>query len=191
MLMFGETGIVTKFDLYTTAQDRVWFELNQYAAAQMPQLLAALVEYEGAAEQDGKAGLIFSPTSNLTTVGLLYAASTVRPNIFRRFHSIPTYRTLVPAANVTLAELSPAFSSPVEVPTKFDIVAASTKVNLELYRQIYNAFIQTSKKLSKDTGGKAVMLYSLQPVTSMAVIKGRQMGGNAFGLSAEPQMCMA
>ncbi|KAL8882449.1 MAG: hypothetical protein Q9198_000563 [Flavoplaca austrocitrina] len=49
----------------------------------MPQLLAALVEYEGAAEQDGKAGLVFSPTSNLTTIGLLYAASTVRPNIFR------------------------------------------------------------------------------------------------------------
>ncbi|KAL8897719.1 MAG: hypothetical protein Q9207_007071 [Kuettlingeria erythrocarpa] len=65
----GNLGIVTSFDLYTTAQDRVWFELNLYAAAQIPQLLAALVEYEGAAEQDSKAGLIFSPTPNLTAVG--------------------------------------------------------------------------------------------------------------------------
>ncbi len=33
------------------------------------------------------------------------------------------------------------------------------------------------------------MLCSLQPITTTAVIKGRQMGGNIFGLSTEPQMC--
>lgn len=115
-------GIVTSFDLYTTAQDRVWFELNQYSAAQIPQLLAALVEYEGAAEQDSKAGLIFSPTSNLTAVGLFYAAPAVRPSIFRSFYSIPPYQALVPPKNVTLADLSPAFSSPVEAPTKWVLV---------------------------------------------------------------------
>lgn len=84
----------------------------------MPQLLAALVDYQKVAESDSKAGLIFSPTPNLTTVGLLYAAPVVRPGLFEKFYSIPAYQTLVSSNIGTEQELSVGFSSPASKPTR-------------------------------------------------------------------------
>lgn len=92
--------------------------LNQYEDSQMPQLLAALVDYEAAAELDSKAGLIFSSTQNLTTVGLLYAAPLFRPEVFESFYPIPVYQAVVPPTIGTEADLSAAFASPTIVPTK-------------------------------------------------------------------------
>lgn len=112
------TGIVTRFDLYTAQYDRIWYELNQYEASQMPELLAALVKYQAAAELDSKAGLIFSPNQNITTVGLLYAAPASRPSVFQSFYAIPVYEALVPSTIGTEAELSASFSSPSTGPTK-------------------------------------------------------------------------
>ena len=117
-LLVNALGIVTRFDLYTANYSQIWFELIQYESSQMPRLLAALVEYEAAAELDSKAGLIFSPTQNLTTVGLLYAAPSTRPKVFQSFYSIPVYQAVVPSMIGTEAELSAAFASPTTMPTK-------------------------------------------------------------------------
>ncbi|KAG6995617.1 DNA-directed RNA polymerase III subunit rpc5 [Physcia stellaris] len=184
-------GIVTQFDLHTEPYGQAWFELNVYEASRMPQLLAALVDYQKIAESDSKAGLIFSPTSNLTTVGLLYAAPVVRPGLFEKFYSIPAYQTLVSSNIGTEQELSVGFSSPASKPTRFDIVAASTKVDLELYQEIYAAFQRISSNMTEVTDGDATMQISLQPVTTHAVLRGRSLGGNALNLSAEPQQWFA
>jgi len=112
------TGIVTRFDLYAAQYDQIWFELNQYEASQMPELLTALVKYQAAAELDSKAGLIFSPNQNTRTVGLLYAAPASRPSVFQSFYPIPVNKALVPSTIGTEAELSAAFSSSSTGPTK-------------------------------------------------------------------------
>ena len=84
----------------------------------MPQLLAALVKYQKVAESDSKAGLIFSPSPNSTTVGLMYAAPIARPSIFENFYSIPVYHSPVPSNIGTEQELSVGFSSPATTPTR-------------------------------------------------------------------------
>ena len=114
-----ESGIVTRFDLYTTQYSQIWFELNLYEASQTPELLAALVDYQAAAESDSKAGLIFSPSLNATTVGMFYAVPIARPGIFHRFLSVPSYKSVVPSTIGTEAQLSSAFSSPNTGPTKW------------------------------------------------------------------------
>lgn len=72
---------------------------------------------------------------------------------------------------------------------RFDIVAASTKVDLELYQEIYAAFQKISSNITEATNGDATMQISLQPVTTHAVLLGRSLGGNALNLSAQPQQC--
>lgn len=111
-------GIVTLFDLYTTHHGQIWFQVNTYEASQMPELLAALVEYQAAAELDSKAGIIFSPSLNTTTVGMFYAAPIARPSIFQKFYSIRSYKSVVPSTIGIEAQLSSAFSSPNTGPTK-------------------------------------------------------------------------
>ena len=68
-------------------------------------------------------------------------------------------------------------------------MAASTKVDLELYQEIYAAFQRISSNVTEVTNGDATMQISLQPVTTHAVLRGRSLGGNALNLSAEPQQC--
>lgn len=109
---------MTKYQLYTQAYDLAWFQLSQYPAAQIPELLAALVEYQEAAEDESKAGLIFSPTPNVTTIGLLYAEPVEKPDIFQRFLSIPAQEVFLAATNSTQSDISTSFSSPTEGPTK-------------------------------------------------------------------------
>lgn len=68
-------------------------------------------------------------------------------------------------------------------------MAASTKVDLELYQGIYAAFQRISSNITDITNEDATMQISLQPVTTRAVLRGRSLGGNALNLSAEPQQC--
>lgn len=68
-------------------------------------------------------------------------------------------------------------------------MAASTKVDLELYQEIYAAFQRISSNVTKVTNGDATIQISLQPVTTHAVLRGRSLGGNVLNLSAEPQQC--
>ncbi|KAL8692584.1 MAG: hypothetical protein Q9224_003926, partial [Gallowayella concinna] len=161
-----------------------WFQLSEYNASQTPDLLAALVKYQAAAEFDSKAGMTFSPTQNTTTVGLLYAAPVDKPSVFQSFDPLPVSKHLVPPTTGTEEDMSAAYSSPTTRPTKYDIVAASTHVDLELYQDIYAAFIAASGEFSKVTGG--TMQMSLQPLTSRSVVKGREAGGNALGLPIMP-----
>lgn len=70
---------------------------------------------------------------------------------------------------------------------RHDIVAASTRVDLRLYQDIYEAFQAASAEFSNTTGG--AMQMSLQPLTSQAVMEGQKRGGNALGFSLISQNC--
>ena len=68
-------------------------------------------------------------------------------------------------------------------------MASTVKVDLALYQDIYDTFVAIASNFSKSTAGNGTMEFSLQPVTSDAVLRGQATGGNALGLSPEPQLC--
>lgn len=70
---------------------------------------------------------------------------------------------------------------------RYDVVAASTRVDLGLYQDIYKAFVSAAMKFAKSTNG--TMQMSLQPLTTQAVLQGLNRGGNALDLSAHPTNC--
>ena len=70
---------------------------------------------------------------------------------------------------------------------RYDIVAASTRVDLGLYQDIYNAFISAATDFAKTTDG--TMQMSLQPLTTHAILEGKNRGGNALDLAVTPTNC--
>lgn len=88
------SGIVTRFDLQSAHYGSIWYEVNQYEASQTPQLLAALIQYQKAAELDRKAGLIFSPAGGWDGSGLLLRRTPASPRRIPELLSPPRPKNL-------------------------------------------------------------------------------------------------
>ena len=83
-------AIVTKYDIDTVDNSQVWYEGLLFDSSQNRALLSAMVEYAKAAENDEKAAISFSLTSDLGEVILIYNSPIERPEVFSMFYRIPS-----------------------------------------------------------------------------------------------------
>ncbi|KAL9636811.1 MAG: hypothetical protein Q9204_002111 [Flavoplaca sp. TL-2023a] len=175
-------GIVTRFDLYTIPVRNIWFQVAIYTPDQVPTILDAFAEWqnEGASDVKSTVALIIAPEA--TTVGLIYSAPADQPAAFAPFYSIPAATVAVPANNGTVLSLTNILGTTFSnVPQRHDYRGASSKVDVQLYKDVHTFWRDQAIAVHAATG--ATMTFTLQPIPVNLVDQGIAKGGNPLGLS--------
>ncbi|KAL8981373.1 MAG: hypothetical protein Q9205_003823 [Flavoplaca limonia] len=175
-------GIVTRFDLYTIPVRNIWFQVAIYTPDQVPTILDAFADWQnkGASDVKSTVALIIAPEA--TTVGLIYSAPADQPAAFAPFYSIPAATVAVPANNGTVLSLTNILGTTFsDVPQRHDYRGASSKVDLQLYKDVYAFWREQAIAVHAATG--ANMTFTLQPIPVNLVDLGIAKGGNPLGLS--------
>lgn len=80
--------MVTRFDIDTVPDQKLWFEARIYNQSLNEQLLKAVTQYQTTtAESDKNAGLVFNIAPDSTLIGFVYAKPIVRPSAFNMFYN--------------------------------------------------------------------------------------------------------
>ncbi|KAI5791973.1 hypothetical protein EDC01DRAFT_706766 [Geopyxis carbonaria] len=180
-------GVVTSFELYTHPSDTIYYEALLFPHTLVDSLLAAIETYQTDLEPTNpKAALSISATLEGFTVLLVYTAGVSRPAVFDGFYAISGSATIIPATvagySTLVQTLAIAFTAD---PMRHDYRAISSGVSADLYKQVYTFWHAAATDLRASTG--ANMTYSLQTISKNMVTAGDARGGNAMGLTAEPQ----
>ena len=94
-------GIVTRFDLYTYPDYRVWYTFKVYNISDISQVMKASVEVQNAMEDDDRIGFFLSVNAGFFVAGMLYRGWTDFPSVFYAFDSITPMTIAVPETNGT------------------------------------------------------------------------------------------
>jgi hypothetical protein len=70
---------------------------------------------------------------------------------------------------------------------RHDYRALTTKVDAELYKQVYEYWKPKAKAIHNATGANSTFVF--QPVPKSVAEAGKAKGGNAMNIPAENQMC--
>ena len=82
--------MVTRFDVDTVTDQKLWFEARIYNSSLNQQLLEAVTQYQTiAAESDKNAALVFNIATDSTLIAFVYAEPIVRPSAFNMFYNFP------------------------------------------------------------------------------------------------------
>lgn len=103
-------GVVTRFDIETIDNNRIWFEGLLVDADQQDKLIEAAVSYAAAAEDDVDASATYNLGPTGGAVYLAYNKPVARPEIFQRFYDIP-HQTVINSTVGTSAEYHDAVSA--------------------------------------------------------------------------------
>ncbi|KAL8777895.1 MAG: hypothetical protein Q9213_007662 [Squamulea squamosa] len=174
-------GIVTRFDLYTIPVKNIWFQVAIYAPDQVPAILDALARWQDRGASDVKSTVALIIGLEATTVGLIYSAPADKPEAFDPFYSIPPATVAVPAANGTVLGLTNILGTTFsQVPQRHDYRGASSKVDVQLYKDVHSFWRERAVAVHEATG--ANMTFTLQPIPVNLVDQGIAKGGNPLGL---------
>jgi hypothetical protein len=75
----------------------------------------------------------------------------------------------------------------VNIAHRHDYRGASSKVDAELYKQVYQYWVTEATQVRQSTG--ANITFVLQHISQNLVQKGNERGGNPLGLANIPQQC--
>ncbi|KKY15982.1 putative fad binding domain-containing protein [Diplodia seriata] len=166
--------------------ERIWYEARIYGPQQNRRLLKAVHDYQEAAEEDARSSFAFSLSNNHTIVAWIYSEPVERPDVFSMFYDIPFERHFIEPLFGTPYTLAKAFETVLgERPAfKRDIIAVSTKPDLSLYEEAYEAWLDISQEMMSKFD--CMMTFGIQPVTSAAV-KATNAKDNPLNLSPESQ----
>jgi len=169
---------VTRFDLYTNSEYRVWSTLKAYNGSEVVQVMSATVSVQKAMEEDDKIGLFVSVLKDMFVVGSLYRGWDV-PNVFEAFDSIPEAAVLMPETKGTQSSLARALS--IAGNAKRAVGVVSVMVDSDLY-------VELQKVLTRSIATDSVTLaFTFQPIAESAVRKGVERGGNSLGIAPVSQ----
>ncbi|KAI4251236.1 MAG: hypothetical protein L6R42_008459, partial [Xanthoria sp. 1 TBL-2021] len=147
----------------------------------VPAILDAFAEWQdkGASDVKSTVALIIAPEA--ATVGLIYSAPADKPEAFGPFYSIPPATVAVPANNGTVLSLTNILGTTFSnAPQRHDYRGASSKVDVQLYKEVYTFWREQAVAVHEATG--ANMTFTLQPIPVNLVDQGIAKGGNPLGL---------
>ncbi|KAF2834216.1 FAD-binding domain-containing protein, partial [Patellaria atrata CBS 101060] len=177
-------GIVTRFDLATVPINNLWFQSTTHAPDQATAILEAFAEWQN--NDDPKGSTIIVITNTFCNIGLVYSAPVELPPCFRPFYDIPVLQTAVPSIKASVLNLSNiiAAASP-PTPIRHDYRGASSKVDIQLYKEVHAFWAAKTAEVSAATG--ANMTFVVQHIPKSAVDAGNRNGGNPLGLESITQ----
>ncbi|KAF1846872.1 FAD-binding domain-containing protein, partial [Cucurbitaria berberidis CBS 394.84] len=173
-------GIVTKFDLHTIPIKNIWYQLNVHSVDQAPALLEAFAEWQKSPDNKGSVAMVISLTS--IVVGLIYSRPVEKPETFEAFYKITPLATVVPSTIGTVQKLNllGGSSSSAAPAPRHDYRGASSKIDADLYKSVYNVWKGEATAAHAATG--ANMTFVLQHIPKNVVDQGNSNGGNTLGL---------
>ncbi|OJD36447.1 fad linked oxidase-like protein [Diplodia corticola] len=179
-------GIVTAYELETLPMEHIWYESRIYGPEQSRRLLKAVRQYQEAAEEDPRSSFAFSLSNNHTIVAWIYSEPVERPDVFSMFYDIPFERHFIEPSLGTPYTLAKAFETVLGDRPAFkrDIIAVSTKPDLSLYEEAYEAWLDISQEMMSKFD--CMMTFGIQPVTS-STVKITNRKSNPLNLSPESQ----
>ncbi|PYH43912.1 FAD-binding oxidoreductase [Aspergillus saccharolyticus JOP 1030-1] len=176
-------GIVTQFDLETISLPQIWFEASIYSLDQVPDLFDAFATWQQNAS-DSKSAVALVVSLEYAVLALMYTeGASTRPAIFAPFDNLTVLEVAVAATNGTVGELVELMGSdgaPASQPRR-DYRSASSKVDAELYKEVYNFWQPLAAQVYESTG--ATQTFTLQPVSANLAAVGNSKGGNPLGLA--------
>lgn len=93
-------GIVTRFDLYTQSEYKVWYSMKAYNVTDIAQVMNATISIQKAMEKDDKIGLAVSVLKDMFVVLCCYRGWDVAQT-FEAFHPIPVVAVIIPETSGT------------------------------------------------------------------------------------------
>lgn len=201
LIIHSSVGIVTRFDLFTQTEYRVWSTLKAYSAADVIQVMNATISMQKAMEQDDKIGLFVSVLKDMFVVGCIYRGWDVPPKTFEAFDSITEVAVLMPETKGTQKSLARALSIAgnakyVNHPLFFfpltdnyshhrrAVGVVCVKMDPGLYVELHEIL----KNI--DTTALSSLAFTFQPFGLSAAKKGEERGGNSLGIAPVSQACM-
>ncbi|KAN0105974.1 FAD-binding domain containing protein [Hyaloscypha variabilis] len=172
-------GIVTRFDLFTQAEYRVWATLKAYSAANVVEVMNATISVQKAIDHNDKIGLFVSVLKDMFVVGCIYRGWDVPPKTFGAFDNIAEVAILMPETKGTQQSLARALS--ITGNAKRAIGTASVMMNLDLYVELHEIL----KNL--DATALSSVAFTFQPFGATAARKGEERGGNSLGIAPVSQ----
>ncbi|KAI1651485.1 FAD-binding domain-containing protein [Daldinia loculata] len=175
-------GIVTRFDLYTVPVRGIWYQASIYSVDQADALLEAYAKWqqnEGATDLKATVGLGISLDS--ISIGLVYSEPTEdQPSAFAPFRDIEPLLVAVPPTNGSISALTAIMASTGTGSDRHDYRAASTRIDAQLYKDVYAFWREKALAVRNATG--ANQSFTIQPVPKNVAIQGEQKGGNPMNI---------
>ncbi|KAL1982410.1 hypothetical protein VTN96DRAFT_1380 [Rasamsonia emersonii] len=145
-------GIVTRFDLFTIPVHEIWYQVGAYTVDQIPAVLDAFVKWQENGASDVKSTVIPIIGLEGVTLVLIYSEPATQPAAFAPFYSIPAAVIPVPAQNSTVLGLTTVLASAFSnAPARHDYCAASSKIDAQLYKDVYSFWREQVLAVNQDT----------------------------------------
>lgn len=183
-------GVVTRYDLYTIPVYNLWFEVLYFTPDQVPDVLDAFAEWQtNGSSVDNKSTVAMVISLDSVVVGLLYSQPTAtRPAAFAPFYDLNPAEVALPGSNGTITEVMELFGETGSTAAeRHDYRSASSKVDAELYKEVYAFWAEQATSVHNQTG--ANQTFVLQPIPGSLVEAGNTRGGNPLGLPSENMQC--
>ncbi|KAF2872236.1 hypothetical protein BDV95DRAFT_492280 [Massariosphaeria phaeospora] len=182
-------GIVTRFDLHTYPDYRVWYNYKVYNTSNVKRVMQATIEVQKAMETNDKIGFFLNQGVGTLTAGLVYREWTTFPAAFRAFDGIPVLLDAIPATNGTQASFSPALyvrtRGANDQTYRFEIGALTIKPDVQLYQDLQLVLQQIVGNSNLNLG------FTYQPLGAPAARQGQAKSSNAVNIRPEPQSWLA
>ncbi|KAJ4387626.1 hypothetical protein N0V93_008223 [Gnomoniopsis smithogilvyi] len=179
-------GIVTRYELMTIPTNKIWYEFLVVSNSQAHAVIEVFeVWQKTSASTDAKGTVALIMGLDSITLGFIYSQpATARPAAFDAFSSITPFTTAVPPTNGTVSSLTAilgaGFSS---TPARHDYRAASSKIDAQLYKDVYDFWLEKATAVKAATG--ANQTFTLQPVPRTLTEASEARGGNPMGIAKE------
>lgn len=174
--------------MYTIPVYNTWFKVLVYTPNQAPDVLDAFAQWQENGASDSKSTVAMVISLDSIEVGLLYSEQASQPAAFAPFYDLTPAEVAIPGTNGTILDVVELFGSTGSTAAeRHDYRSASSKVNAELYKDIYAFWLEQANSIYNKTG--ANQTFVLQPVPISLVDFGNSRGGNALGLPRENMQC--
>lgn len=106
-------GIVTRFDLYTNPDYKVWYTFRMYSPNDTAQVVRAAIKVQEAMESDDRIGFFLTSSAGFFVAGMLHLGWVEKaPEAFKAFEDITPMMIAVPETNGTAKSCAAASSTP-------------------------------------------------------------------------------
>ncbi|KAL8695601.1 MAG: hypothetical protein Q9224_003312, partial [Gallowayella concinna] len=178
-------GIVTRFDLETFPQRRMWGGMTAHPPTTNASVFQAFENFANDAAPDPDAALItayaFVEGNYIFSNNYMYAKPIAYPAAFREFTSIPNITDT--QRITTLTDLTRELNASNPGGFRETYTTATFKVSAALQRQILDIFVREMAPLAADDATGFLPALVMQPVTKPVISLFRKNGGNALGIT--------
>lgn len=183
-------GIVTRFDMRTSAIHDIWYTLFTLDPKDYTAFMPALAQVQANMEKDPKANIYMLASNSAVEIALFYAEQPAGaanpPAAFAPMLAIPPLKVLVPPTNGTVYKLAQAMSPP-EANVTRQISSVVTRPSADYYTALYKQILAQGVN-SSDT--ETDLVLAIKPMGSRVPSVGTAKAGgipNALNMPAVSQ----